>query len=195
MKTRSLKTRLTHLALTVLALSALYSAANPRSALAYEGALDHHAEDTSITLKHKSHSIHGMMLPLLLFNSLHLAYEYKVTPKLGVRGDGLLLMSMGGHVVAGGLGISYIPVSGESDSASHGLELNAGVTVGTGGGGHCDASVFNCDMKSFQLIKGFVGYRYQKFSGFQFRGGLAPLMTFKGEFVESLPEITIGFAF
>ena len=55
------------------------------------------------------------------------------TPKLGIRADGLLVLSIGGSVLAGALGLSYIPVECHSDKASHGLELGLGVAAGVGG--------------------------------------------------------------
>ena len=189
MKNQPLKTRLPHLILTALMFSALYTTTDYASSFAHEGA-EHQA--TASSLKDKNHSFQGLLVPFVLFNSLQLAYEYKVTPKLGVRADGFLILSLGGSAAAGGLGLSYIAVEGKTDSASHGLELDLGVIAGVTGPGNCDTDVNDCSNGNVQMIKGFVGYRYQKFSGFQLRAGLAPLVSFKGEFEAVLPELTLG---
>ena len=195
MKIQSIKTQLTHLTLIALMITAISSVTHSSSSFAHEGEHDHDAKPTASSLKDNNHSIQGLILPGVVFNSLQLAYEYKVTPKLGIRADGLLILSLGGSALAGALGLSYIPVEGHSDSASHGLELGLGVVAGVGGPGNCDTSVNDCSSGPFQLVKGFVGYRYQKFSGFQLRAGLAPLMSFKGELEAILPEFTLGVAF
>ena len=196
MKTQPLKAIPNHLILTALMLSALYTTIDCASSFAHESA-EHgqHTEATASSLKDKNHSFQGLLVPFVLFNSLQLAYEYKITSKLGIRADGFLILSLGGSAAAGGLGLSYIAVEGKTDSASHGLELDLGVIAGVTGSGHCDTAVEECSGWEGQLIKGFVGYRYQKFSGFQLRMGLAPLMSFKGEFEVVLPELTLGVAF
>lgn len=197
MKTRSIKTQLAQLTLIALMITAISSATHSSSSFAHEGEQhEHDAKPTASSLKDKNHSIQGLIVPAIAFNSLQLAYEYKVTPKLGIRADGLFILSMGGNALAGALGLSYIPVEAHSNSASHGLELGLGVVSGAGSPGSCDASVEDCSGGPFQFMKGFIGYRYQKFSGFQLRAGLAPLMSFQGEFLEvPVPEVTLGVAF
>ena len=106
MKTQPLKTRLTHLILTTLILSALYITTQHSQSFAHGDAEHDHAQATASSLKDKKHSFQGLIVPFVLFNSLQLAYEYKVTPKLGVRADGFLILSLGGSAVAGGLGLS-----------------------------------------------------------------------------------------
>ncbi len=149
---------------------------------------------TAKDLEEQRHSIQGLLVPFVLFNSLQLAYEYKITPQLGVRADGLILLSLGGSVLGGGLALSYIAAEGRSDRASHGLEFDLGVGTGVGGGGHCDASLSDCSVKSAHVLRGFVGYRYQKFSGYQFRVGLSPVVTMQGSWAV-LPEMTLGISF
>ena len=196
MKMQSLKTRLTHLILTTLVLSVLYITTQHTPSFAQRGAEhNHHAQASATSLKDKKHAVQGLLVPFVSFNSLQLAYEYKVTPKLGVRADGFLILSLGGSAVAGGLGLSYLALEGKSDSASHGLEFDLGVIAGITAPGLCNADVNDCTHREGKLIKGFIGYRYQKFSGFQLRAGLAPLVSFKGEFEAVLPELTLGVAF
>ena len=192
MKTQPLKTKLTHLILSALMLSALYITTQHTPSFAHGGA-EHQA--TASSLKDKKHSFQGFLVPFVVFNSLQLAYEYKFTPKLGIRADGFLILSLGGSAAVGGLGLSYLALEGKTDSASHGLELDLGVVAGVTAPGNCDLDVDDCSNREGQLIKGFVGYRYQKFSGFQLRAGLTPLMSFKGEFEAVLPELTLGVAF
>ena len=166
-----------------------------QSSFAHEGENHQHEQQETVKdLEAQSHSIQGLLVPFLLYNHLQLAYEYKINPKLGVRADGIVLLSYGGSVLGGSLALSYIAVESRSDRASHGLELDLGVGTGIGGGGHCNADINDCSTKSANVLRSFVGYRYQKFSGYQFRMGLSPLVTMKGSWVV-LPEMTFGVSF
>lgn len=166
-----------------------------QSSFAHEGENHQHEyQATAKDLEAQSHSIQGLLVPFLLFNSLQLAYEYKINPKLGVRADGIVLLSLGGSVLGGSLALSYIAAEGRSAHASHGLELDLGVGTGIGGGGHCNADLNDCSTKSANVLRSFVGYRYQKFSGYQFRMGLSPVVTMKGNWAV-LPEMTFGVSF
>ena len=49
-------------------------------------------------------------------------------------------------------------------------------------------------MESADVLRSFVGYRYQKFSGYQFHMGLSPVVTMKGNWV-IVPEMTFGVSF
>ncbi len=166
-----------------------------QTSFAQEAAKQHHEEQATVKdLEAQRHSIQGLLVPFVLFNSLQLAYEYKMTPQLGVRADGLILVSLGGSVLGGSLAVSYIAAEGRSDRASHGLELDLGLGTGVATPGMCDATHADCSVDSGHVLRSFVGYRYQKFSGYQFRMGVSPVVTMDGDWVV-LPEVTLGVSF
>ena len=145
-----------------------------------------------------NHSIQGFVIPMLTFNSVQVGYEYKLTPRIGLRADGALILSMAGSAIAGAVSSSFIVAEGQTTSARHGLEVDIGLATGMYGGGHCNASVNECELSaeatSFTALKGFMGYRYQKHSGFQLRMGVAPFVDGRGH-AFALPEITLGTTF
>ena len=191
MHNHTVKTNLVKRLLTCLICSLILV----QSSFAHEGENHQHEHQaTAKDLEAQSHSIQGLLVPFLLFNYLQLAYEYKISPKLGVRADGVVLLSYGGSALGGSLALSYIAVESRSDRASHGLELDLGVGTFIGGGGHCNADLYDCSTKSGNVLRSFVGYRYQKFSGYQFRMGLSPVVTMKGSWMV-LPEMTFGVSF
>ena len=163
--------------------------------LAHEG--HHHHADTPATekdLEEQSHSIQGVLVPFLFFNMAQLTYEYKFTPKLGLRADAFAHLSLAAYALIGNLALSYIAAEARSTSASHGLELDLGVGLGGVGPGHCNADVSDCSSREGLFIKSFVGYRYQKFSGFQFRIGASPIIDMNGDWMP-FPEMTLGTSF
>ena len=144
------------------------------------------------------HSFQWFLVPLVTFNALQIGYEFKVSPRIGIKADGALILSMGGAATGGALSASFIAAQGETSTAKHGLEVDVGIASGLYGGGHCNNTDNQCEesaeFTSFTALKGFVGYRLQRRSGFQFRAGVAPFVTAKGDFF-ALPELTFGTTF
>ena len=143
------------------------------------------------------HSFQWFVLPLVTFNSLQLGYEYKLSPRIGLRADGALILSMGGSAAVGALSSSFIVAQATTATARHEFEVDIGIATGVYGGGHCNNAENQCDdsgLKPFNALKGFIGYRLQKHSGFQFRLGVAPFVTAQGDMI-ALPELTFGTAF
>ena len=106
-----------------------------QSSVAYGGENHYHEQQVTVKdLEAQSHSIQGLFVPFLLFNSLQIAYGYKSTPQLGVRADGLIILAFSGSILGVCLAVSYIAVGGRCDRASHGLEFDLGMGTGIGGG-------------------------------------------------------------
>ena len=154
-------------------------------------------KDSENSNQQSHHSFQWFVLPLVTFNSLQLGYEYKVSPRIGLRADGALILSIGGSALAGAISSSFIVAQANTETAQHGFEVDIGIATGMYGGGHCNNSDNQCDdsgLKPFNALKGFIGYRLQKHSGFQFRLGVAPFVTAQGDMI-ALPELTFGTAF
>ena len=136
----------------------------------------------------------GVLVPFLFFNMAQLTYEYKFTPRLGLRADAFAHLSFAATAIIGNLALSYIAVETRSTSASHGLEFDLGLGLGGVGPGHCNEDVSDCSSREGLFIKSFVGYRHQKFSGFQLRVGASPVINMNGDWMP-FPEMTLGTPF
>ena len=150
----------------------------------------------------QGHSIQGLILPFVHINSAHLAYEHKVSPTWGVRVDGGLMYSAGGsYALVGAVSASWLTLERKTDTASHALEWNAGLGMLFIGEVGCDPDdeaydfVDHCSLSGMSVLRGFVGYRYQRFSGFQVRAGVAPLVNTQLSLVLPVPEVTLGMSF
>ena len=167
-------------------------------------ALEEDQTSNTTELARQDHSIQGLILPFIYVNALHVAYEHKVSSAWGVRADGILVLSSNSYALFGALSASRIVLERKTDTASHAMEFNAGLgTLITGEMG-CDPNdedydfVDYCSLSAMGILKGFVGYRYQKFSGFHLRAGIAPLAPLnpsQGFLLLFAPEITLGISF
>ena len=152
------------------------------------------AQLSNLSRADSNHSVSGLLIPTLAFNSLQLGYEYKVAPRVGIRADGLLILSLGGSMLLGSLSSSVLIAEAATSTARHGIELDLGAATFAHTVQDCPNEVCETDWKTRNALRGFIGYRYQKNTGFQLRIGAAPLVMAANEIVV-LPEMTLGVSF
>ena len=103
---------------------------------------------------------------MLTFNSVQVGYEYKLTPRIGLRVDGALILSMAGSAIAGAVSSSLPWQKVRQRRLDTVSKWTLPLLPGMYGGGHCNASVNECELSaqatSFTALKGFMGYRLPK---------------------------------
>ena len=143
----------------------------------------------------RHHSIQAMIVPLIVVQSIQLAYEYMSSSKVGFRVDSFAYLTLFGAGYGGSISASFVFAEAITRSGTHSLVTSIGLGAGVNLTAICKRPPHgDCQQKSIYLLRHFLGYRYQRLSGLQFRVGVAPIATHDGD-LYYLPEITVGHSF